>query len=140
MLAKEVKSERGFIAAILNQAMVDALLYKNPRSIDELNEAIRKLPKRIRIKKGMSLIPLMCNDDSALKINYFLVLARKINSILQYKMNKINLEIMCQDAREFFEKDNEIFSNYCHLIDIDPEYLAENAQKHFHQYDSGLAH
>lgn len=95
------------VKAILNRAIEDAFLVKNPR---------RPNAKDFIVDKGKKLRDKRNNPD------------------FTYNTSK-QKRYLAYEARQFLSKDNDVFCAYCEILDIDPDALAEKCHKKFKQWD-----
>lgn len=129
--------EKKLIAAIINKTIEDGRIHKYPSppfiSLKKHKEYIMKIKiigeflfKMINYKNITSFMMKL--------INFLIKLIVKLNR----KRIAYHCETLAYEARQFFNHKNKLFSFYCTLIDIDPEYFAEKANKYFKDYDEGL--
>lgn len=130
-----VCGEKAFIASIINQAIMDAMKYRNPKvylknkqytKLINLNKKIKETLMSRFFKKKFNR-----NDMD------FMLLCIKVidfnNRCLLLRNAQLALE-----ARSFIDKNNKLFSFYASIVDVDPESLSEACHKYFKKYDAGL--
>ncbi len=124
------KGDKSLIKAILNCAIVDAIAYKNPQPP---RRRFSKLQKHMLMQNALWAFSTR-NKKKTLSIKNALLMSELFAIKTETKAEKTAWE-----ARTFFNKNNWLFCFYASLVDIDPEYFAEKAQKYFKLVDEGKA-
>jgi hypothetical protein len=132
------KGERGLIASIINQSIVDGCSIKHPRPSALRNKERDKLT----IKKQRALL-VSCHKllSAYLKKTtkkkrfpyYIFFLANKIEILKTGEAEEI-----AWSARVFIDDKNKLFCFYCDLLDMCPTYLSKKIHDYFHKIDDGI--
>lgn len=131
-------SERKFIAAIINHAIEDAKIHKNPKPPYIAINIHKKYIQHFKIV--FTHIEIFIKRKRKWTINALKLLNELmeiLKSIIQ-KIKSYSNELLAYEARTFFNSKNKLFNKYCFFLDIDPEYLERKAKAYFQKYDQGL--
>jgi hypothetical protein len=139
------QGERAFISSILNQAIIDGSLIKNPRPPCIMEKIYNKKSNKI-IKNNLNIINMALLNIFTKKIKFknlhvmlsIAKLVRRTDAKRRRMKNKYDKENMAYNGRNFFNKDNTLYCHYCELLDIEPEYLQKKTLLYFNKLDNVL--
>ena len=132
------KGERGLIASIINQSIVDGCSIKRPRPASLRN----KDRDKSTINKQRALL-VSCYK---LLTSYLKKTKRKkrFPHYILFLVNKIEIlkigeaEEIAWSARVFIDDKNKLFCFYCDLLDMCPIYLSKKIHDYFRKIDDGI--
>jgi len=122
-----IPGDQSLVKAIINQAIVDGLLFKNPRPPKKL---VFNQDKKTMLKNILILSLSLKKKGKPIDLDKIILISQLFNFSPSSNMEKVAWE-----ARQFFNPKNWMFSFYSSLLGIDPEYFAEKVKKYFIKKD-----
>lgn len=159
------RGAESLIAAIIVNAIVDGCSHAKPRSFIKLRRQVNRdlshvlsyMKDRDReatllnlraLYRRKSVLAVDKTEKSFIwlqliapwatrKDNPYRIFKNKVERRQYNERNKkLMSEIFAAETRAWFDENNRMFSTYCWLIDLDPEYVADKVHKFFDVYDT----